>query len=419
MFDKDRWQEIWLTITRNKIRSLLTAFGVFWGIFMLVLMSGSGNGLEEGIISGVKDFPKNSCYFFSERTSKAYAGFAKGRNWSIHTSDVEVLRGRFPEIERISAIMFEWNEKNTLRNNKYGAYMVKGLSPDYLFIEPQRMLYGRYINEVDIRERRKVCVIGEQVYQEMFMPGENPLGKLLQINGVAYRVVGVNIPVTKIQIGGRSEASIILPFSTMQQSYNRGDKIDCVALSVNEKFSVSALEEEMKNVVKKHNQISPDDLQAVGSINVEKEFKMFYSLFGGINILIWIVGIGTLLAGAVGVSNIMLVTGRERTKEIGIRRALGACPRFILMQIMSESLILTLLAGFFGLFMGVALLYVVDIFMQNMLQSGEQIFFAPPQISFATAVSASIVLIVTGLLAGCLPAWRALQIKAIDAIREE
>ena len=385
MFDKDRWQEIWLTITRNKIRSLLTAFGVFWGIFMLVLMSGSGNGLEEGIISGVKDFPKNSCYFFSERTSKAYAGFAKGRNWSIHTSDVEVLRGRFPEIERISAIMFEWNEKNTLR----------------------------------IRERRKVCVIGEQVYQEMFMPGENPLGKLLQINGVAYRVVGVNIPVTKIQIGGRSEASIILPFSTMQQSYNRGDKIDCVALSVNEKFSVSALEEEMKNVVKKHNRISPDDLQAVGSINVEKEFKMFYSLFGGINILIWIVGIGTLLAGAVGVSNIMLVTVRERTKEIGIRRALGACPRSILMQIMSESLILTLLAGFFGLFMGVALLYVVDIFMQNMLQSGEQIFFAPPQISFATAVSASIVLIVTGLLAGCLPAWRALQIKAIDAIREE
>lgn len=418
MFDKDKWQEIWLTIMRNKMRSLLTAFGVFWGIFMLVLMSGSGNGLEEGIISGVKDFPKNSCYFFSERTSEPYAGFAKGRNWSIHTSDMEILKERFPEIERISAIMFEWNEKNTLRNNKYGAYMVKGLSPDYLFIEPQRMLYGRYINEVDIRERRKVCVIGEQVYQEMFMPEENPLGKLLQINGVAYRVVGVNIPVTKIQIGGRSEASIILPFSTMQQSYNRGDKMDCIALSVNEKFSVSVLEEEMKKAIKKHNRISPDDLQAVGSINVEKEFKMFSSLFGGINILIWIVGIGTLLAGAVGVSNIMLVTVRERTKEIGIRRALGAYPRSILVQIMSESLILTLFAGFAGLFMGVGLLYVIDILMQNM-SHGEQMFFASPQISFATAVSASFVLIVTGLLAGCLPAWRALQIKAIDAIREE
>ena len=418
MFDKDKWQEIWLTIMRNKMRSLLTAFGVFWGIFMLVLMSGSGNGLEEGIISGVKDFPKNSCYFFSERTSEPYAGFAKGRNWSIHTSDMEILKERFPEIERISAIMFEWNEKNTLRNNKYGAYMVKGLSPDYLFIEPQRMLYGRYINEVDIRERRKVCVIGEQVYQEMFMPEENPLGKLLQINGVAYRVVGVNIPVTKIQIGGRSEASIILPFSTMQQSYHRGDKMDCIALSVNEKFSVSVVEEEMKKAIKKHNRISPDDLQAVGSINVEKEFKMFSSLFGGINILIWIVGIGTLLAGAVGVSNIMLVTVRERTKEIGIRRALGAYPRSILMQIMSESLILTLLAGFAGLFMGVGLLYVIDILMQNM-SHGEQMFFASPQISFATAVSASFVLIVTGLLAGCLPAWRALQIKAIDAIREE
>ncbi len=397
----------------------MTAFGVFWGIFMLVLMSGSGRGLEEGITSGIKDFPKNSYYFFSMRTSEPYAGFAKGRNWSMHTSDIEILKSRFPEIDKISAIMFEWTEKNTLRNNKYGAYVIKGLSPDYLFIEPQQMRYGRYINEMDIRERRKVCVIGEQVYQEMFQPGENPLGELLHINGTAYQVIGVNIPVTKIQIGGRSEASIILPFSTMQQSCNRGDKIDCLALLINENFSVSALEDEMKSVIKKHNHIAPDDLQAVGGINVEKEFKMFSSLFMGIGILIWIVGLGTLLAGAVGISNIMLVTVRERTKEIGIRRALGASPRSILVQIMTETLVLTMLAGLAGLFMGVGLLCVVDMFMQNISLSGGNAFFAPPQISFATAVVALVVLLVTGLLAGLLPAWRALQIKAIDAIREE
>ena len=422
MFDKDKWQEIWLTITRNKMRSVLTAFGVFWGIFMLVLMSGSGKGLEDGITSGVKDFAHNTCYFFSMRTTEPYAGFAKGRNWSIRTSDIEVLKNRFPEIERISAIMFGGgNDNNTLRNSKYGSYMVKGLSPDYLYIEPQRMLYGRYINEVDIREKRKVCVIGERVYQEMFLPGENPLGKLLQINGIAYRVIGVNIPVTQVQIGGRSEESIILPFSTMQQSYNRGDKVDCIGLSVYNNFSITALEESMKNVIKKQNRISPSDLQAVGSMNVEKEFKMFTSLFGGINILVWIVGIGTLLAGAVGVSNIMLVTVRERTKEIGIRRALGAYPRSILVQIMTESLILTLLAGLLGLSMGVGLLCLVDMFMQSMgmSQSGGETFFAPPQISFVTAASATFVLVITGLLAGCLPAWRALQIKAIDAIREE
>jgi hypothetical protein len=418
MFDIDKWQEIWITITRNKMRSMLTAFGVFWGIFMLVIMSGAGWVLENGIMSGVKDFAHNSCYFFTNRTTVAYDGFRKGRWWSLHSSDMEVLKQSFPEIRLISPILFgTWSEKNTMRGDKYGTYSIKGLSPDYQYIEPQTMLYGRYINNVDILNTRKVCVIGKRVYEEMFQPGENPLGQLLQINGIAYSVVGVNIPVTQIQIGGRSEESIILPFSTMQQSYRRGDNIDCIALAAYDSTPVSEIEDVIKNVLKKQNHISPDDLQAVMSMNVEKEFTMFNNLFSGISWLIWIVGTGTLLAGIVGVSNIMLVTVKERTKEIGIRRALGARPRTIIIQIMGESLLLTSVAGFAGLAAGVGLLQLVDMMLQSV--PSETMFFRSPQISFGTAMAATAVLLIAGMLAGMLPAWRALQIKAIDAIREE
>ena len=418
MFDIDKWQEIWITITRNKMRSVLTAFGVFWGIFMLVVMSGAGWGLENGIMSGVKDFARNSCYFFTNRTTVAYDGFRKGRWWSLHTSDMEVLKQRFPEIKLISPILFGYqNEKNTMRGDTYGTYRTKGLSPDYQYIEPQTMLYGRYINNVDISEARKVCVIGKRVYEEMFAPGENPLGELLQVNGIAYRVVGVNMPVTQIQIGGRAEESIIFPFSTMQQSYRRGNNIDCIALTADDSTPVSVIEDKVKEVLKAQNHIAPDDLQAVNSMNVEKEFSMFNNLFSGISWLIWIVGTGTLLAGVVGVSNIMLVTVKERTKEIGIRRALGARPRTIIIQIMSESLLLTSIAGFMGLAAGVGLLQLVDTIFLNV--PSETMFFRSPQISFGTALTATTVLLVAGMLAGMLPAWRALQIKAIDAIREE
>ncbi|MCP9612753.1 ABC transporter permease [Coprobacter tertius] len=418
MFDKDKWQEIWMTITRNKMRSFLTAFGVFWGIFMLVVMSGSGHGLENGVMAGIKDFAKNSCFFYSNNTDEAYKGFKKGRSWTMHTSDLEIIKSRIPGLEYYSAMLMEWKrDKNTIRGERSGSFYIKGFSPDYIHIEPQQLIYGRYINEMDIKDKRKVCVIGKRVYDEMFF-GENPLGKMLQVDGIIYKVIGVNNPVSKIQIGGPSEESITLPFSTMQQSYQRGDRIDMIAVTGDENISISSIEEKIKDLIKNNNSISPTDIQAVGSMNAEKEFKMVYNLFTGINWLIWIVGAGTLLAGVVGVSNIMLVSVRERTREIGIRRALGAKPSSILIQILSESVLLTALAGFIGLCAGVGLLQLVsNVLDANM--SGDNVFFTSPQIPFSTAVIATLVLLVFGSLAGMLPAWRALQIKAIDAIREE
>lgn len=418
MFDIDRWQEIWITITRNKMRSVLTAFGVFWGIFMLVVMSGAGYGLQSGIMSGVEGFAQNSAYYFTNITTEAYKGFRKGRFWNMRNSDMDMLQAQVPELKYISPILFGGRQdNNTVRGDKYGTYYIKGLNPLYNQIEPQDMVYGRYLNEMDVMDRRKVCVIGKKVYDEMFQAGENPLGQLLRVNGIYYRVIGVNEPVTDINVGGNSRECIILPYTVMQQTYNWGDVIHCIAVTADERVRVGDLEEKITTLLKARHSISPTDPMAVQSMNVEKQFHMFKMLFLGINALIWIVGLGTLLAGVVGVSNIMMVTVRERTKEIGIRRALGARPRTILVQIMSESLVLTALAGFFGLACGVGLLSVTDNFLSANMS--DETFFRHPQIPFIIAVLAAVVLLLSGLMAGVIPAWRALQVKAIDAIREE
>lgn len=418
MFDLDRWQEIWMTITRNKMRSFLTAFGVFWGIFMLVVMSGAGFGLASGVEAGVKGFAENSAYFFSNTTSEPYKGFRKGRYWNLRNGDMDMLIANVPEVKYISPILFGGkNDHNTVRGDKYGSYYIKGLHPMYNFIEPQDMIYGRYLNQIDVQERRKVCVIGKKVYEELFTVGENPLGQLIKLNGIYYQVIGVNDPVTQINVGGNSKETVILPFTVMQQTYNRGDVMDCIAITADEKVRIGDIEVKIQDLLKARHSIAPTDPQAVQSLNIEKQFRMFKMLFLGIDTLIWIVGLGTLLAGVVGVSNIMLVTVRERTKEIGVRRALGAKPKVILLQIMHESIVLTALAGFFGLAAGVGLLSVVDqLLSANM---GSDTFFKHPQIPFNTALLATFVLLVCGLLAGVIPAWRALQIKAIDAIREE
>lgn len=400
------------------MRSFLTAFGVFWGIFMLVVMSGAGFGLATGVQAGVKGFAENSAYFFSNSTSEPYKGFRKGRYWNLRNGDLDMLIANVPEIKYISPLLFGGSvDNNTVRGDKAGTYSIKGLHSMYNFIEPQDMIYGRYLNPIDTDERRKVCVIGKKVYEDMFTRGENPLGQLLKVNGIYYQVVGVNDPVTQINIGGDSKETIILPFTVMQQTYNRGDEVDCIAITADNSVRIGDIENRIMDLLKARHSISPTDPQAVQSMNVEKQFRMFQMLFLGIDILIWIVGLGTLLAGVVGVSNIMLVTVRERTKEIGVRRALGAKPKVILLQIMHESIVLTALAGFIGLMAGVGLLSLVDRALSAGMDSNT--FFQHPQIPFTTALLATFVLLVCGMLAGVIPAWRALQIKAIDAIREE
>lgn len=415
MFDLDRWQEIWITISRNKMRSVLTAFGVFWGILMLVVMSGAGKGFQNKILAGSKNFAQNSAFIFANTTIEPYKGFKKGRDWNMRNGDIEMLKQHVPEIKNITGVLFGWKEdNNTLYGDKYGTYYVKGLHPSAIKIVPQELIYGRFINDIDIAEKRKVCIIGKRIYEELFTPGENPLGKLIRVNGFSYRIIGVSNPMTQMQIGGDDKESVILPFSTMQQSSHRGDNLDCIILSAYDNVKMSKIEAKITNLIKERNSISPNDPQALSVFNIEKQFTRFNYLFLGMTILIWVVGCGTLLAGIVGVSNIMLVTVRERTKEIGIRRALGASPRSILTQIMSESLLLTSIAGFLGLGAGVGLLQIADKFF-----SGENGYLKSPQIPFSIAIVASVVLLIFGVLAGLLPVWRALQIKPIDAIREE
>lgn len=414
-FDPDRWQEIWITITHNKSRSIMTAFGVFWGMFMLVVMVGAGVALEKGISSEIEGFATNSCFIWSEQTSVPYKGLKKGRYWNMYNEDIILLRQNIPEIQHIAPILFGGGQdNNVMRNDKSGTYSLKGNYPSYNLIDESKMIYGRYINDIDIAEKRKVCVIGERVYEVLFPGNEDPLGKNIQVNGVYFQVIGVSRHTSDVNIGGDAQETVVLPFTTMQQAFNQGNVVHFIAVTAIPGVKVKVIEDKIKAVLKSRHSISPDDKTAVGGMNIEDQFTMFLYLGIGIASLIWIVGLGTLLAGGIGVSNIMLVTVRERTKEIGIRRALGATPQNIIGQIISESVVLTMLAGIAGILLGVGLLHVVGI----LLSTGDQ-FFKDPQISFGVAIGALFILVVIGAFAGFLPANRALNIKPIEAIREE
>lgn len=420
MFDIDRWIEIWVTITRNKTRSLLTCFGVFWGILMLVILLGSGTGMKNGIFSNFKGFATNSVFFYTDRTSEPYKGFNKGRFWSMRNRDVDLIVKNVPGIADISPLIWgNRSDRNIVYGQLTGSFTVKGVMPGYFNIESQELHYGRLLNEIDVQDRRKVCLIGSRVHETLFKK-EDPCGKYVRVNGTYYQIVGVvKQRASNVSIGGRSEESVFLPFTTMQQIQNQGDRINFVCVNVRQGIPVTKVINEITTLLKAQNEISPTDPQAVGQFNLAEQFATFEMLFLGIEILVWIVGAGTLLAGIIGVSNIMMVTIKERTKEIGVRRALGAKPFNIISQVLSESLLLTSLAGLTGLTFGVFLLDVVNRLLTAQPSTDNVTFFENPEISIQVAVVATLVIIFSGFLAGLIPAWRALQIKAIDAIREE
>ena len=418
LFDRDRWIEIWVTITRNKVRSLLTCFGVFWGILMLIILLGSGTGLKNAVLGETEGFATNSFFFFTDRTSLPYKGFNKGRSWDLRNRDVASIQREVEGIDQITPLIFGASgDKNVVYGRKSGTYHVKGVAPAYFEIETQDLLFGRLLNQIDERERRKVCTIGEDVNKALFQNG-NPCGKYIRVNGLYYQVVGVTrAKSSNISINGRADESVFIPFSTLQQSMHRGDKIDILAASVYPGYDVNAIIAQSKQIVFQHNQIAPDDPQALMVLNFAEMFGTFLNLFLGIDILVWIVGMGTLLAGIIGVSNIMMVTVKERTKEIGVRRALGAKPFDIISQVMSESLMLTAMAGLLGLSCGVFLLALANRLLLAI--PSDNIIMKDPSVNIQIAVAATLVLLFSGLLAGLIPAWRAMQIKAIDALRDE
>jgi putative ABC transport system permease protein len=419
MFDLDLWREIISALKKNRMRSFMTAFGVFWGIFMLIIMSGAGRALENGVLDGIKAFATNSAFFWTERTSIPYGGFQRGRRWNYETEDIDYIRRNVKEVQYLSPRLFgnEQTGNNTIRGKRSGSFNVYGDHPDYFKIDQWTPIKGRLINEIDILQERKVCNIGERVAEVMFNADENPIGQYLKISGVYYQVVGVIHAETRINIGGgKKEETIIIPFTTMRKAYNYGNRVYFFSVTSQPGTSVSVLEEKLKKILKDRHKISPDDLQAAGSFNLEKEFMKFSTLFLGIQILTWIVGLGTLLAGIIGVSNIMLVIIKERTQEIGIQRAIGATPGTIIKHIVAESVFLTVMAGYIGLSLGVGLLEVIN---RILLAAGNQMFFRNPQVDLSMALSALAVLVVAGIIAGLIPAKRAISIKPIDALRDE
>ncbi len=402
------------------MRSLMTAFGVFWGIFMLIVMSGAGRALENGVMDGIKAFATNSAFFWTEPTSKPYKGFQRGRRWNYKNDDIQYIRDNVKEVEYLSPKLFGPNANsgdNTIRGKKTGSFNITGDYPDFYKIDPWTPVKGRLINEIDILHKRKVCIIGERVAEVMFEKNENPIGEYLQINGVYFQVVGVVHPETRMNFNGnRKTESIMIPFSTMQQTYNMGDVVHFFAVTSVPGVPVSQLEAKLKDLLKARHKVAPDDVQAVGSFNIEVEWVKYQGLFSGIQILTWIVGIGTLLAGVIGVSNIMLVIIKERTQEIGIQRAIGATPGKVIMHIVAESVFLTVIAGYIGLSLGIGLLELANMALDS---GSDEVFFRRPEISFNMAVGAVSVLVVSGIIAGLIPARRAVSIKPIDALRDE
>ena len=411
--DIDRWEEIFVTITRNKTRSFLTAFGIFWGIFMLVALMGGSQDIQEMMASNFAGFATNSGFTGSNQTSKAYKGFRKGRYWQLELNDIERIRQAIPEIEILSPINSKWEIKATYDKNESSSCSMKGVYPEYAEIETPTLTFGRFINHIDIKEQRKVCVIGKQIYENLFPDGSNPCGKFINANGIYYQVIGVNTSSGNMSVNGWPPTTIVIPFSTMQQSYNFGNNIELLCYTAHPGNSIKNIQARIESVLKKAHLIHPDDKQAILNVDAEALFSMVDNLFKGINILSWMVGLGTLLAGAIGVSNIMMVTVKERTSEIGIRRAIGAKPHDIMSQILSESMVLTSLAGMAGISFAVLILQMLEL---GTAQSETPGHF---QISFWTAIGACIILLIMGMLAGLAPAYRAMAIKPIEAIRDE
>lgn len=411
--DINTYHEIADSLLRNKSRSLLTGFGIFWGLFMLLAMLGAGDGVKGLLKSNFEGFASNAAIIVSSNTSVPYKGFQEGRYWSLKYRDMERMKTLIPETGVVTPMISQWGQ-TAVYNSQNTNCSVTGVNADYVEIEAPRMKYGRFLNEVDVERGRKVCVIGKRIYNELFPDGGDPCGSFIQVGSVFFQVVGVNFSSGTININGNTAQKVVIPSTVAQQLYNRGDNVDIVCLTAKSGIKMSSLEPRVRQVLGREHYFDPKDEPALLFLNTEEVFTLIDTLFRGVDFLILLIGLGTLLAGAIGVSNIMMVTVKERTVEIGIRRAIGATPRDILSQIMLESVSLTLIAGMFGIMFSVLVLSVAE---KIVAASGE---FTPAfQISFWLAVAAAVLLAVLGMLAGLAPALRAMNIKPVDAMRDE
>ncbi len=411
IFDWDKWQEIFETMKKNRLRTFLTGFSVAWGIFMLIILLGSGNGLENGVRKAFEGDATNTLWINPGTTSVAYKGLKSGRFIQFTNEDYELLKREIPYIDKISGRQNVW-ENNTISYKKeYVNYDIIGCHPGYGYYETLEVLFGRFINDDDIKDSRKVAILSTLVRDALFK-GEEPMGKYIDVSGVPFKVVGIFTDVG----GDRDMQRIYVPLSTAQKVFNFANRISTVGI-VTQNIDVDqskAMVEDVRQTLAQAHKFDPEDQRAVFVWNNLENFKQFLNLFASIRLFIWIIGIGTIIAGVVGVSNIMMIVVKERTQEIGIRKALGATPWSIISLILLESVLITSFAGYVGLVMGVGLLELISPLFAN-----ADTFFKNPEVNIGVALGATLVMIVSGMLAGFVPARKAARIQPIEALRYE
>ena len=412
MFELDKWQEIYSTVRKNKLRTFLTAFSVAWGIFMLILLLGSGAGLENGVKEQFKGGATNGVWISSGKTSMKFKGLKTGRQIKFTNEDYNAIKSTVNGPDRISARLFLGNNLVSYKN-EYGSFFLSPCHPDYGYIKELAILHGRFLNNLDIREFRKVAVIGEKVKSALFKGADTAaMGRYIKINGVLFKVVGVFKDFSR---SDDEQKRIYIPISTAQRVFQGENVINQISFTTGNASVQEAdlMIRKSKSILSKLHTVDEEDTRAINVWNKNEEVRKFRALFAGIRMFIWIIGIGTIIAGIVGVSNIMMIVVKERTKEIGIRKSLGATPGSIVALIMQEAIAITSFAGYIGLVLGVGLLELIA---KNMPPSE---FFRNPEADFSVAVMATILLILAGAIAGFFPAMKAARVNPVEALRDE
>ena len=418
MFDIDIWQEIFSTIKKNKLRTFLTGFSVAWGIFMLMVLLGSGNGLQNGVKEEYKDNAVNIMWLWTGETSIPYQGLKEGREVKFNNQDYDFLQGKEADIEKVSSRFYLNGDLLYSYGKEYGSFQTSTCFPVLQEMENINVTSGRFINDLDMSEYRKVVVIGDDIRKALFKE-EDPLGKYIKIGDVPFKVIGVSKD-------RRSDdnRSAYMPFTTAQRIYSGGNRVHTFAVTttmVNTDEDAEAIETRVRQDMAKRHSFDPTDRRAMGSFNMLTDYIRTMKIFQAIKLFVWIIGIGTLIAGIVGVSNIMLILVKERTREIGVRKALGATPGSVIGLVLLESILITTIAGYIGLVMGIGLMELINFGLDQMLANGggEGIFFRNPTVEFSTAVTATAILVLSGAIAGYIPAKKAANVKPIEALRDE
>ena len=419
MFNRERWSEILEALSANKLRTALTAFGVAWGIFVLVILLALTNGLRNGVTADFGDFATNSMFMWTQGTSKPYKGLPKGRYFNYKIDDVAAIKSQIPNLKYVSPrnqLGGFRGANNVIRGTKTGAFEIYGDYPEYINQQPMDILQGRFVSYSDINEKRKTCVIGTGVIKGLYDKDEDPIGTYIKINGVNFMVVGT-FKMSNSQGNQEEEANTIyIPFTTFGQSFNRGDRVGWMAITAKDNVPITTIKQKVFDLMKSRHKVHPEDDRAIGHFDLAEEFGRINGLFSILSIVGYFVGILVLMSGIIGINNIMLIVVKERTKEIGIRRALGASPWTIKSQILQESLLLTTLSGMIGITFAAFLIWGLNTILDN---AGPTENFANPSVSMQVVFTALIILIVSGLAAGFIPATRATKMKPVDALRIE